>query len=214
MLSSALLSFAALAAAAPSNLTPRQQGFSASFTRSVTNTYQLSHARSWHLTNPISRYNGCGGSVACGISGGFTAAVSQNLFGVGSGAGAGPACGTCYSLSSGLPGTAPITVKVTNLCPADSNPLCAQQGLSGTNSLGLFLHHLKLRLRDILTKPQVPMCILISAQTMVPLEHSLEILVLNWPLGLRLRFLASRGWSSILPPSPHSTLDKHFVSYP
>ena len=100
----------------------------------------------------MSRYNGCGASVACGITGGFTAAVSQNLFGVGSGAGAGPACGTCYSLSSGQPGTASITVKVTNLCPADaSNPLCTQQGLSGTNSAGMSLHLLRLRLGDLLT---------------------------------------------------------------
>ena len=75
--------------------------------------------------------------MACGITGGFTAAASQNLFGVGPGAGAGPACGTCYSLSSGQPGTVPITVKVTNLCPADGNPLCAQQGLTGTNSAGM-----------------------------------------------------------------------------
>ena len=150
MLFSALISFAALAAAAPSNLTPHQQGFSASFTRSVDNTYQWSHAASRLLTNPVSRYNGCGASVACGIQGGFTAAVSQNLFGVGPGAGAGPACGTCYSLSSGQPGIAPITVKVTDLCPVDGNPLCAQQGLSGTNSAGMSLHLLRLTLRDIL----------------------------------------------------------------
>ncbi|KAL8788838.1 MAG: hypothetical protein Q9195_007101 [Heterodermia aff. obscurata] len=114
MHSTLLLALTAIAAAAPSNLAPRQQSFSASFTQ----------------------YSNCGPTTACGLTGGFTAAASQNLFGVGPGAGAGPACGTCYSLSSNQPGTAPITVKITDLCPADGNPLCAQQGLSGTNSAG------------------------------------------------------------------------------
>ena len=89
------------------------------------------------LTLPL-RYGGCGASVACGMTGGFTAAVSENLFGVGPGAGAGPKCGTCWSLSSGQPGTVSITVKVSDLCPAAGNPLCAQQGLSGVNSAGTF----------------------------------------------------------------------------
>jgi hypothetical protein len=39
-------------------------------------------------------------TAACGFftSPGFSAAVSQNLYGVGPGAGAGPACGTCWKL--------------------------------------------------------------------------------------------------------------------
>lgn len=74
--------------------------------------------------------------------GGFTAACSENLFGVGSGAGAGPACGTCYELSSGQPGTVPIKVTINNLCPAAGNEKCAQQGLSGTNSAGMSSHEL------------------------------------------------------------------------
>lgn len=71
------------------------------------------------------------------------AAVSQNLFGVGDQQGPGPACGTCYQLvpetdSTGnqLRGASSILVKVNNLCPADSNVLCAQNGLTGTNQYG------------------------------------------------------------------------------
>ncbi|KAK5172342.1 uncharacterized protein LTR77_003980 [Saxophila tyrrhenica] len=89
-------------------------------------------------------------TTACGFytSPGFSAAVSQNEFGVGPGAGAGPACGTCWKLtiqtdSSGKTvanaGNS-IVVKVTNLCPADGNPLCAQNGLSGTNQYGANLN--------------------------------------------------------------------------
>jgi hypothetical protein len=70
--------------------------------------------------------------------------VSQNLYGAGPGAGAGPACGTCWQVtgetdSSGNPltnaGTS-IIVMVNNLCPAQGNPLCAQNGLTGTNQYG------------------------------------------------------------------------------
>lgn len=65
-------------------------------------------------------------------------------FGVGPGAGAGPACGTCWKLtgqtdSSGNPlsnaGTN-IVVMVNNLCPAQGNPLCSQPDLSSTNQYG------------------------------------------------------------------------------
>jgi hypothetical protein len=75
---------------------------------------------------------------------GFSAAASQNLYGVGPGAGAGPACGTCWKLtgqtdSSGNQlsnsGTS-IVVMINNLCPADGNPLCSQQTLSDTNQYG------------------------------------------------------------------------------
>ncbi|KAL1590091.1 hypothetical protein WHR41_01201 [Cladosporium halotolerans] len=84
-------------------------------------------------------------TTACGFyTQGYNAAVSQNVFGVGPGAGAGPGCGTCWKLtiqtdSSGRrvsnAGNS-IVVMVTNLCPAQGNPLCAQSGLSGTNQYG------------------------------------------------------------------------------
>ncbi|ETI26614.1 hypothetical protein G647_10375 [Cladophialophora carrionii CBS 160.54] len=75
---------------------------------------------------------------------GFSAAVSQNLYGAGPGQGQGPACGTCWKLvgqtdSSGNKlsnaGTS-IVVMINNLCPANGNPLCSQNGLSGTNQYG------------------------------------------------------------------------------
>ncbi|KAI6797969.1 hypothetical protein KC360_g6339 [Hortaea werneckii] len=75
---------------------------------------------------------------------GFSAAVSQNLYGAGPGEGKGPACGTCWRLtiqtdSSGRrlnnAGNS-IVVKVNNLCPKQGNPLCSQNGLSGTNQYG------------------------------------------------------------------------------
>ncbi|TIA34754.1 hypothetical protein D6C83_06751 [Aureobasidium pullulans] len=78
---------------------------------------------------------------------GYSAAVSQNEFGVGTGAGAGPACGTCWKLTASTDSSgnslsfgAPIVVQVTNLCPAESNPLCAQNGLTGTNQYGANLN--------------------------------------------------------------------------
>ena len=75
---------------------------------------------------------------------GFSAAVSQNLYGAGPGQGQGPGCGTCWRItgqtdSSGKAlsnaGTS-IVVMINNLCPADGNPLCSQNGLSGTNQYG------------------------------------------------------------------------------
>ncbi|KEF53642.1 uncharacterized protein A1O9_10042 [Exophiala aquamarina CBS 119918] len=75
---------------------------------------------------------------------GFSAAVSENLYGVGPGAGAGPACGTCWKItgqtdSSGNPlsnaGTS-VVVMVNNLCPKQGNPLCSQSDLSDTNQYG------------------------------------------------------------------------------
>ena len=66
-------------------------------------------------------------TTACGFYTypGYSAAVSENEFGVGPGAGAGPACGTCWQLTietdtSGIPlsnSGASIVVLVTNLCP-------------------------------------------------------------------------------------------------
>ena len=63
-------------------------------------------------------------------AGGYTAAISQRQFGVGPGAGAGPACGHCWELTvtQGPNGQAvpqkSIKVKVDNLCPVDGNPIC------------------------------------------------------------------------------------------
>lgn len=66
-------------------------------------------------------------TTACGFytSPGYSAAVSQNEFGVGPGAGAGPACGTCWKLTAETDSSGnslsnagnSIVVKVTNLCP-------------------------------------------------------------------------------------------------
>ena len=82
-------------------------------------------------------------TTACGFytDPGFSAAVSQNLFGVGSGAGAGPACGTCYQLTINTDTTGQpvanagksIVVKVTNLCPSKcSNPHFVRRRVSDT----------------------------------------------------------------------------------
>ncbi|MCJ1318318.1 hypothetical protein MMC15_003646 [Xylographa vitiligo] len=80
-------------------------------------------------------------TAACGFYSfpGYNAAASQNLFGVGDGQGAGPGCGLCWQLTpeffddgeTKITGANSIVVKVNNLCPADSNVLCSQNGLSG-----------------------------------------------------------------------------------
>lgn len=84
-------------------------------------------------------------TTACGYYTypGFSAAASQNLFGVGPGAGAGPACGGCWKITgekdSGgntLSNPKTIVIKVTNLCPANGNPLCSQSSLTSTNQYG------------------------------------------------------------------------------
>ncbi|RMY73862.1 hypothetical protein D0863_03603 [Hortaea werneckii] len=85
-------------------------------------------------------------STACGYytTSGYSAAASQNIFGAGPGEGAGPGCGTCWKLtiqtdSSGNQvsnASNSIVVKVTNLCPANGNPLCAQSSTSDTNQYG------------------------------------------------------------------------------
>ncbi len=136
MLFELLLTCATLASAAPSSLQARQgPTFSASFTECVFPN-RRAHVK---FTDDCHRYSGCNQpSVACGLNGGqYHAAVSQNFFGVGPGAGAGPGCGICFSLTSSVPGTAPITVKIDDLCPVEGNPLCAQDGLQGTNSMGM-----------------------------------------------------------------------------
>ncbi|KAG9948382.1 hypothetical protein KCU85_g5025, partial [Aureobasidium melanogenum] len=89
-------------------------------------------------------------TTACGFytSPGYSAALSQNAFGVGPGAGAGPACGTCWKLTAQTDSSGnklsnagnSIVVQVTNLCPAQGNPLCSQNGLTGTNQYGANLN--------------------------------------------------------------------------
>ncbi|KAI9810903.1 MAG: hypothetical protein M1827_005762 [Pycnora praestabilis] len=86
--------------------------------------------------------------ASCGFytpPGSFSAAISQNYFGAASGVG--PGCKLCWlltgvtdtngaALTNGPNGGPPsIIVKINNLCPADSNTLCAQPP-RGTNSLG------------------------------------------------------------------------------
>ena len=121
------------------------------------------------------RYGGCKSTiVACGFFGGFNAAVSQNLFGAGPGDGAGPACNTCYSLRSSTAGTKSIVVKINNLCPAVGNEaMCAQNGMSGTNSVGMCQHYPLWRLFTDL-KTQELMLTSISAGTTARLLLSLE----------------------------------------
>ncbi|KAL6718789.1 hypothetical protein ACLMJK_003023 [Lecanora helva] len=86
-------------------------------------------------------------TAACGwySNPGFNAAASQNIFGVGPGAGAGPGCGKCFQLTAKtnpynnnapLTGTKSIVVKVNNLCPAQGNELCSQPTTSDKNSIG------------------------------------------------------------------------------
>jgi hypothetical protein len=56
---------------------------------------------------------------------GYSAAVSQNVYGAGPGDGAGPACGTCYKLTIETDSSGnsvsnagnSIIVQVNNLCP-------------------------------------------------------------------------------------------------
>jgi hypothetical protein len=69
-------------------------------------------------------------TTACGFytDQGYSAAVSQNLYGAGPGEGAGPACRTCYRLTIETDSSGntlsnagnSIVVKVTNLCPGES----------------------------------------------------------------------------------------------
>ena len=122
---------------------PSGAGLKASFTQFVFHFFVV-----WKLlvrqADLAYRYGGCkSNTVACGFFGGFNAAVSQNLFGAGPGDGAGPACSTCYSLSSSTAGTKSIVVKINNLCPAVGNEaMCAQNGMSGTNSVGMCYQNL------------------------------------------------------------------------
>ncbi|KAI9844003.1 MAG: hypothetical protein M1837_005938 [Sclerophora amabilis] len=98
------------------------------------------------FTASFTHYDDCGtASMACGFwANGYAVAVSENLFGVGPGAGAGPACNTCYRITGHtdglgklLPGGGKsIVVKVDNLCPGKGNPKCSQTSLQDQNELG------------------------------------------------------------------------------
>ncbi|KZO93505.1 glycoside hydrolase family 45 protein [Calocera viscosa TUFC12733] len=113
-----------------------------------------SRATGGYLQNPtgtasFTYYSGCS-SPACGVTAsGYTAAMSQLSFGAASGAGAGDACGRCFSLTATAdpysPGyTGPfnsVVVKVTDLCPAPSNEVwCGQTQASPTNTYGAAVH--------------------------------------------------------------------------
>ncbi|OAG03681.1 uncharacterized protein CC84DRAFT_1260793 [Paraphaeosphaeria sporulosa] len=135
--SSTMMSMILLTAAAFSTTTTAATTYKASFT-------QYGSTDTWGSGN-------CNvASTACGFytSPGYSAAVSQNEFGVGPGAGAGPGCGTCWKLTVQTDSSGndlsnagnSIVVQVTNLCPASGNPLCAQNGLTGTNQYGANLN--------------------------------------------------------------------------
>ena len=76
-------------------------------------------------------------SNACAVpgTGGPTVAVSENLFGVTGNVGAGPACGSCWSLTTD--GGANLVVKVNNLCPIETNELCKMPTLDDANEEGM-----------------------------------------------------------------------------
>lgn len=73
---------------------------------------------------------------ACGPTGmgGYTAAISENLFGSPSIGVAGSACGECWSLTAN--GGKAVTVKIDNLCPRQGNSMCAQQTTADVNQVG------------------------------------------------------------------------------
>ena len=80
-------------------------------------------------TASFTQYGGCNtASAACGwySSSGYNAAISQAVYGGGTGSGATAACGVCWKLTPDFPGANEIVVKVNNLCPDEGNPLCAQ----------------------------------------------------------------------------------------
>ena len=91
-----------------------------------------------------------GQALACGASSsgisGYTAAISQNVYGVGPGAGAGPACGECWTLSidedaNGNPITSKtVNITVNNLCPASGNEEWCDIPAGGTNQHGGQVH--------------------------------------------------------------------------
>ena len=66
--------------------------------------------------------------------GGYTAAISENLFGSPSIGVAGSACGKCWSLTTN--GGAAVTVEIDDLCPRQGNPTCAQQTTAEVNQVG------------------------------------------------------------------------------
>ena len=81
----------------------------------------------------FTEYSGCGSNAACAFTTnpGYSAAISQFLYGGTSGTG--PGCGLCWNLtaehdSSGNTIGKSMVVMINNECPAQGNPLCAQSG--------------------------------------------------------------------------------------
>ena len=72
--------------------------------------------------------NACGGHA-----GGYTAAISQNMFGAGPGQGAGDGCGHCWRVETGGKS---IVVTVDNLCPIEGNERCNQANKDAKNADG------------------------------------------------------------------------------
>ncbi|KAL9112952.1 MAG: hypothetical protein Q9227_002816 [Pyrenula ochraceoflavens] len=140
--------------ATPTQPTSNPQPSSSSATASAPSSGQTYKASmtfygstdTWGSGNCQVSTTACGFYTSGTMSGntGFVAAVSQNEFGVGPGAGAGPACGTCWKLTGQTDSNGAalanagnsIVVMVNNLCPADGNPLCSQSGMTGTNQYG------------------------------------------------------------------------------
>ena len=91
----------------------------------------------------FTQYGGCRrSSVACGwySDSGYNAAISQAVYGGGTGSGATGQCGVCWRLTPDGPGASEIVVKINDLCPDENNPLCAQPaGESLFPSLSLFV---------------------------------------------------------------------------
>ena len=72
---------------------------------------------------------------------GYTAAVSENLFGSLALGKDSPVCGTCWRLDAEVDSSdrilnKTIVVMVNNICPAQGNPLCSQPTLHDKNEWG------------------------------------------------------------------------------
>ena len=130
---------------------------------------------------------------------GYNAAVSQNVFGVGPGAGAGPACGTCWALSpqsdssgNALTGATSIIVKVNNLCPAEGNPLCSQP----CETFNPSLEHdplISIPGLPVARISMVPTSISTFVSTTARREHFSGPVALGWQSERQMRWTAASG---------------------
>ncbi|KAI9836132.1 MAG: hypothetical protein M1838_005140, partial [Thelocarpon superellum] len=79
----------------------------------------------------FTEYSGCGANTTCAFttSPGYSAAISQFLYGGTSGKG--PECGTCWKLTADTDSSEnafgkTMAVMISGECPAEGNPSCAQ----------------------------------------------------------------------------------------